>query len=262
MPPAGWVLALVAFETMMPAVNGGDFYLDFMHGKADLTSGELEKLAAEFSKVIDCSNVAADDASPRWDATADLVVAGKATTFVMGDWAKGYFQGATDFEGNARDAWVPGTDFDVVPGLGSDGYFTFNSIVFGLPKGAAHPNAAAAFLGVVGSKDGQVASNSLKGSVPARKDVATDDFDSIVEGAIKDFQAAAAGTNKLLPGYASLTSYDFQVEINPTLLVFAVGGKKARALDPDNVPTDEAAIPAKDVDYLVNKIKANYDLLQ
>ncbi|HSC89564.1 MAG TPA: hypothetical protein VLC09_19915, partial [Polyangiaceae bacterium] len=247
---------------MMPAVNGGDFYLDFLRGDADLSTGELEELATQFAKVVDCSNVAAAGTSTRWDAAGELLIDGKAATFVMGDWAKGYFQRGADWEEVERDPWVPGTDFDVVPGLGSAGYFTFNSIVFGLPEGAVHPKAASAFLEVVGSKDGQTNANSLKGSVPARSDVDGTSFDTIIQGAIDDFKEAAAGENKLLPGYASLTSYDFQVEINPSLLVFAVGGKRARELDPDNIPEDEADIAAKDVQYLVNKIKANYDLLK
>ena len=54
----------------------------------------------------------------------------------------------------------------------------------------------------------------------------------------------------------------FQVEVNPSLLVFAVGGDQARSLDPDNVPNDEASVPALDVDYIVAKISANYSLLE
>lgn len=260
LPAAGWVLALVAFEAMMPAVNGGQFYLDFMNGKADPDSDELRELVVEFGKVIDCSNVRTAD--PRWTASADLIVSGDAAFYVMGDWAKGYFEKDRDADDKPRAALVAGTDFDVVPALGSEGYFTFNSIVFGIPRGAAHPKAASAFLEVVASKEGQLASNAVKGSVPARNDVPTTDFDAIVKGAIEDFQAAAEEENRLVPGYASLTSFDFQTEINPSLLVFAVGGARARELDPGGVPEDEAEIPAQDIDYLINKIKANYYLLE
>jgi glucose/mannose transport system substrate-binding protein len=181
--------------------------------------------------------------------------------FVMGDWAKGYFEGGKDATGASRSAWKPGVDFGVVPGLGSAGYYTFNSAVFGMPSGAQHPNAAAAFLTAVGSKAGQQAFNPVKGSVPARTDVELADFDDMVRASAADFATAGAGDTKLLPGYASLTPLDFQVEINPSLLVFAVGGDRARSLDPENVPEDEASVPALDVSYIVAKIAANYALL-
>lgn len=262
-PAAGWVLALVAFETLMPAVNGGEWYTNFLSGKADpnvaANEAEARKLFEELAKVLACSDVATSD--PRWTASADEVVSGNAAMYVMGDWGKGYFEGTEDADGNTRAKFNAGEDFGVVPGLGSKGYFTFNSAVFGLPKGAQHPNAAKAFLEVVGSIEGQSAFNPIKGSVPARSGVGLDAFDDMVRGAYEDFVAAGKEEFKLLPGYASLTTQDFQTEINPSLLVFAVGGEHARELDPANVPESEAAIPAFDVDYMVTKLQANYGLL-
>jgi glucose/mannose transport system substrate-binding protein len=259
-PAAGWVLALVAFETLMPSVNGGDYYVDFFNGNADPNGPELNQLFQEFAKILACSNVAT--ASDSWGVNGDLVYSGKAAMFVMGDWAKGYFEGGQDANGVARPAWQPNIDFGVVPGLGGAGYYTFNSAVFGLPYGAEHPNAGKAFLTVVGSAEGQQAFNPLKGSVPARTDADLSLFDAMVRASAEDFKAAGAGSNKLLPGYASLTTLDFQEEINPSLLVFAVGGDRARTLDSADVPEDEADVPALDVDYIVAKIAANYGLLR
>ncbi len=260
MPAAGWVLALVAFETLMPTVNGGDYYLDFFNGDADPNGPELTTLFQEFAKVVACSNVAT--ASDSWGDAGDAVVNGNAAMIVMGDWMKGYFEGGQDAAGNARPVWTANQDFGVVPGLGSTGYYTFNSAVFGLPLGAQHPNAGKAFLTVAGSAAGQQAFNPLKGSVPARTDADLSLFDDMTRGSAMDFQAASVGTHKLLPGYASLTTLDFQEEINPSLLVFAVGGDRARALDPIDVPEDEAQVPALDVAYMVAKVAANYDLLK
>jgi glucose/mannose transport system substrate-binding protein len=213
----------------------------------------------EFAKVLACSNVAT--ASDSWGVNGDVVYTGDAAMYVMGDWAKGYFEGGQDANGVARPAWKADQDFGVVPGLGGTGYFTFNSAVFGLPLGAQHPNAGKAFLSVVGSVEGQQAFNPLKGSVPARIDADLSLFDDMVRASAEDFKAAGADTHKLLPGYASLTTLDFQVEINPSLLVFAVGGDRARALDPMDVPADEAAVPPLDVSYIQAKIAANYGLL-
>jgi glucose/mannose transport system substrate-binding protein len=186
---------------------------------------------------------------------------GDAAMFVMGDWAKGYLEGGADWEGNEVTPFVAGTDFGVVPGLGSADYFTFNSAVFGIPKGAQHPNAARAFLTAVASPQGQEAFNLKKGSVPANINANRDAFDAMVKGAAADFEAASEGSNKLLPGYASLTTFDYQVEVNPSLLVFAVGGAKARELD-TSVPEEEAAFEALDIDYILGKMTATYSILE
>jgi glucose/mannose transport system substrate-binding protein len=272
LPPAGWVLALVAFETLMPGVNGGDYYLRFFEGNAQLAEGspdrtELEELFTEFYKVAQCSNIdkgtATDPSYPRWDLHGDKVFDGDAASIVMGDWMKGYLEGGKTWEGDSRSAWVANDEFGVVPGLGSAGHFTFNSAVFGLPKGAPHPNAAGAFLEIVTSEAGQVAFNPLKGSVPARTDVGLGDFDDMVRTAAEDFQAAGAEEGKLLPGYASLTTLEFQLAINPALVVFAVGGSKAATMlntpDAEVVTSAEEDVAAGDVDYIVQKIVANYE---
>jgi len=259
-PAAGWVLALVTFETLMPAVAGGDFYRSYFDGMADAEDPKVEELFTALKKVIECSNVAT--ASDAWGAGGDALYNGDAAMYVMGDWGKAYLERGQDNDSQAREPWVADEDFGVVPGLGSKGYFTFNSTVFGLPKGAPHPKAARAFLEVVGSKEGQQAFNPIKGSLPARTDVDLSDFDDITQKAGADFKAAAEGANKLLPGYASLTLVNYQNAINPSLLVFAVGGERAKELDVANVPDSEVGIQPLDVDYIVGKMRVNYPLLQ
>jgi glucose/mannose transport system substrate-binding protein len=257
-PAQDWVLALVAFETLMPALSGGSFYLDFMRGKIDPEGPELRAFFEELANVLRCSNVTTADKG--WESAADRLYRGEAAMLVMGDWAKGYLQGGKDVDGKQRVVWRPGTDFDVVPGLGSEGYYTFNSAVFGLPVGAQHPRAATAFLTTVGSKAAQEAFNPVKGSVPARTDVDLGRFDQMARNSAADFTEAVAEA-KLLPGYATLTSLDFQEEISTSLLVFAVGGDQAFNLDPAKVSKDETIVPALDVDYIVAKVTANYPLL-
>jgi glucose/mannose transport system substrate-binding protein len=260
-PAQDWVLALVAFETLMPALNGGEFYLDFMRGKVDPKGPELRAFFEELAKVLRCSNVTDPD-NDTWESAAEQLYRGDAGMLVMGDWAKGYLERERkkDMNGPQRPGWKPGVDFDVVPGLGSDGYYTFNSAVFGLPVGAQHPQAAKAFLATVGSQVAQEAFNPVKGSVPARSDVDLGHFDEMAKNSVADFTAAVED-EKLLPGYASLTSLDFQEEISTSLLVFAVGGDRAFSLDPAKVSEDETIVPALDVDYIVAKVAANYPLL-
>ncbi len=259
-PSAGWVLSLVLFENLMPALLGGRYYLDFFAGEVDVDGPELEQLFEEFARILNCSNVA--DASASWAENGDLVRNGEVAFYVMGDWAKGYFEGGLDAAGSPAPAWSSTTDFGVVPAFGSERYFVFNSAVFGVPKGAQHPRAARAFLEVVGSIEGQQAFNRVKGSVPARTDVDLSVFDEVTRNAAADFEKAAAGTDRLLPGYASLTTFAYQKEINPSLLVFAVGGRRARQLDPENVPVAEGAIPARSLEYIVGKLRVTYPILR
>jgi ABC-type glycerol-3-phosphate transport system substrate-binding protein len=216
------------------------------------------------AEVVDCSNIAEGEAN--WQTQADFVYDGKAAMYVMGDWAKAYFEDDSRSDQTPRVPWTADVDFGVVPGLGSSGYFTFNSAVFAVTNGAAHPNAARAFISVVASHEGQSAFNFTKGSLPARLDV--DEFkDAMLRAQFDDFVRAAATSTAdapmLLPGYATLTSFDFQQQANPALLVFAVGGEKAAEIfDCDYydcpVPDAERAVPPKDVAYAVGKFQAAY----
>jgi len=271
MPPAGWVLALVVFEALMPGLNGGRFYLDFFNGEAQFAEGsadidELERLFTEFFKIAQCSNVdagaATDEDYAEWERHGDAVYDGAAATIVMGDWIKGYFEAGVTWKGDQREPWVAGVHFDAVRSFGSGDHFTFNSAAFGLPIGAPHPRAAEAFLDIAASKEAQAAFNAKKGSVPARIDVDLSVFDDMVRMAATDFQYAAAGEDLLLPGYASLTTFDFQKVINAALVVFTLGGDKAATML--NSPRETIVRPAEeqlepgDIDYIVQKIVANY----
>jgi glucose/mannose transport system substrate-binding protein len=255
LPAAGWMMALTAFETLMPTVNGGAFYTKFFSGNADLSDesadhAELVALFTELDDVLACSNVAQADGS--WVSALDAVIAGDAAMAVMGDWGKHYLE--------QQGPWTAGNQFGVVPALGSSDYYVFNAAVFPLATGAAHPAAARAFLDVMASETGQLAFNEKKDAVPARLGVSLDGFDAMTRANAESYAAAAAGSNKLLPGYASVVSFDFQQEMNPALLVFAVGGERAKELD-DAVPDAEVVVPQGNVDYIVTKIASIYSLL-
>jgi len=258
-PAAGWIMALLTFENLLPAVLGGEYYTEFFSGTASLQEEELRSFFEEVKKVLQCSDVQESTAS--WGASADTLYRGDAAMYVMGDWAKGYLEGGEDVNLKPRKPWVPNVDFGVLPGLGSGDYFVFNSAVFGLPVGALHPKASRSFLRIAASRAGQEAFNPLKGSIPARTDVDLGLFDEMVRTAADDFTLAAEGEGKLLPGYATLTTFDYQKEVNPSLLVFAVGGARARQLDPANVSINELDVQALNVGYIVGKIMATYVLL-
>jgi glucose/mannose transport system substrate-binding protein len=103
-----------------------------------------------------------------------------------GDWAKGYL---------VNLGWTPGVDFGVSGPPGASDLFIYGVDTFALPKTAPHPERAREFLAVVGSKDGQVNFNKMKGSTPMRTDV-RDRLDSASQQSLDDL----ANAKVRLPG--------------------------------------------------------------
>ncbi len=164
------------FETILLGVGGPGFYRDLFGGKIAWTDERVKKSLGILAKMMNYVN--SDHAALTWDQASGLVLAGKAAMNIMGDWAKGYF---------TANAWVPELDFGAVPSPGTKGSFIVITDTFGLPRGAKNADAARAFLKVVGSVEGQVAFNLKKGSIPARTDVPTDEFDPIAKRTMEDF---------------------------------------------------------------------------
>jgi glucose/mannose transport system substrate-binding protein len=258
LPAAGWVLALVAFEALMPGLNGGAYYTDFFSGKANPSGPELRALFSELNKVLECSNVS--DVRWNWQEQGDLLYRGDAAMYVLGDWLKEYWESGRNAAAQTQRPWQADIDFGVVPSFGSSGYYVFNSAVFNLPRLAKHPNAGRAFLSVLASSEGQLALNHAHGSVPARADVPLDQFDTMLRRSAEDYRAAGADVNRLLPGYASLVSFEFQRQINPALLAFAIG-ERARELDDSLIDMDLSSAKGS-VDFIISRIAANYALLK
>lgn len=111
-----------------------------------------------------------------WSKAAGDLKAGKAAMMLHGDWAKGYLVAL---------GWTPGVDFSESGPPGASDLFVYGVDTFALPKTAPNPEAAAHFLKVVGSKEGQVAFNKKKGSTPMRSDV-RDMLDPAGQSALDD----------------------------------------------------------------------------
>jgi glucose/mannose transport system substrate-binding protein len=258
-PAAGWVLALVLFENLLPGMHGGAYYRSYLAGEVTADGPELESSVSALASLLECSDVT--DAPSSWSVATEQLGRGEAAYLVMGDWAKGFLEGGVDAAGDPRPPLRAGEDFDVLPGLGTGAQFVFNSAVFGLPERALHERAARELLRVLGSAEGQAAFNPLKGSVAARIDVDASEGDAITARAAADLRAVADDPERLLPGYASLTSFEYQQEVNPALLVFAVGGARAYELDPAGVAPTERSVPRADSAYLLGKLRAAASLL-
>jgi len=155
-----WTLTLLAFEAVLVAEAGTEYYREFFSGRRSPDDPELRSALAHVGRLLDVAN---DDAAElEWDGAVDRMRSGEAAMTIMGDWAKGYL---------LNEGCRPGVDFGQAPSPGCARAFVFATDVFGLPKRAPHPADAIDLLKVFGSREGQWAFNRLKGSIPARIDV-------------------------------------------------------------------------------------------
>ena len=125
-----------------------------------------------------------------WNVASSMVISGKAGFQIMGDWAKGEFV-------NANKA--PGKDFLCFPLPGTQGMVSYLSNQFAMFKVKGDKAAAQSQLATdIMDPEVQSAFNVLKGSVPARTDVADKAFDECGKRDMKEL--AAATRNNTLVG--------------------------------------------------------------
>jgi glucose/mannose transport system substrate-binding protein len=227
---SGWTMASHVFESVLVAQAGADFYEAYLTGKKPADAPEVQAALTTTGHMLDMANT--DASTTSWTAAVQKVCTGKAAMLVLPDFIKGEF--ATDGCGPDKIGYVPMQ-------TSGESSFVFVSVTFELPKGAPDPNAAKEFLETVGSVQGQLAFDSLKGAIPARTDanIVAAGFDSISQQTFADFTAAG---EKRIPAYAALTSTTFQTAINTALQAFS----------------DNTNAAYKDVPTVVNVLKTNY----
>jgi glucose/mannose transport system substrate-binding protein len=198
-----WTLTMLAFENVMVAIAGGEYYRDFFCGKRSADDPELLATLHHVARILDYSN--ADAASLGWDDAVERVLTGRAAMTIMGDWAKGYL---TNSGSNF--------DFGEIPSPGAAGAFVFATDTFGLPKRASQRAGAIELLKVFGSKEGQDAFNPLKGSLPARTDADLSRYDPLAQATARDFRVSPR-----YPSLASLASSMFTRALDKAMGAFA-----------------------------------------
>jgi len=180
------------FEAVALGIGGPEFFhkafveLD----QATLKSDTMVKVFDQMRKLrgyVD-SNFSGRD----WNLATAMVMNGEAAFQIMGDWAKGEFLAAGK---------RPGIDFlcASTPGEGFlynvDSFAMFN--VSGDDKQAGQMLLAELIVG----QNFQKVFNMNKGSIPARVDVALDDFDTCAHISAQDM-ATSNAAGSLLPSYA------------------------------------------------------------
>jgi glucose/mannose transport system substrate-binding protein len=203
---------------MLLAGGGADKFNSLMAGETDWTDPSVVEALDALAKVWTGGYVNDDFPARTWDEAAGQVLKGTAAMTIMGDWAKGYFQ--------ANDtAWAD--NFGWAPSPGTTGIFKVITDTFGMPKGAKNPENTQRFLELLASKVGQVTFNLRKGSIPARTDVDTSQFDVYMKDAARDFGAAESLVGSAPHG--SATSDAFAGALNTAINTFV------------SDPTDSAA---------------------
>jgi len=116
------------------------------------------------------------------------------------------------------------------PAPGPDGVFDFLADSFTLPDGAKHPGGAKNWLNTISSKDGQIAFNTVKGSIPARTDLTDEEKGkfseyqrSAMESFAKDKIVSSIAHGAALPSKATNA-------MNDALTKFAQGASDVAAL--------------------------------
>lgn len=170
------------FDSVVLSTGGPEFYKKAMNDldEASLKSDTMKKAFDNLAKLK--TYVDPNFSGRDWNLATAMVIKGDALVQVMGDWAKGEFRAASK---------TPGTDFLCYRFPGTDGSVVYNSDMFGMfDVPADRKEAQVALAKATLSKSFQSAFNVVKGSVPARTDVADTDFDACGKKGISDLQAA------------------------------------------------------------------------
>lgn len=163
-------------ENVLLAELGGDAYNGLWDGTGDWDAPEVTSALEKFETIMSFTNSDRDGIDNN-EAT-NLVVNGDAAFNVMGDWNIAVWeeQGLS-----APEAFI------YAPSPGTDGYFNYLADSFTWPVGAPNPEGTKAWLQTAGSAEGQLAFNTLKGSIPARADADPADFPAYQQTAMESW---------------------------------------------------------------------------
>ena len=180
------------FEDVFIGQQGTDDYTSFIEGNVAELEDEVREALEQLSEYADY--YPEDAGSISWDQGNDRLIEGEAAFIHQGDWAAGQYRAADGFEF--------GENWDMVPFPGTDGVYhsVIDSFVF--PTNNPSPDATERFLNYAGSVDAQERFNPIKGSIPPRTDVPTDDFGPFLSRQIEDFENSNAQPPTIAHGTA------------------------------------------------------------
>lgn len=180
------------FETVVLGLGGPEFYQQALVDldPEALTSDTMKQV---FDQMRTIRGFVDDNFSGRdWNLATAMVMNNEAAFQIMGDWAKGEFLAAGK---------QPGVDFVCAPTPGEGFLYNVDSFAFFELDGEDKQQGQALLASLIMGPDFQKTFNLNKGSIPARTDVALDDFDDCAKQSNADMTADAEN-GSLLPSYA------------------------------------------------------------
>lgn len=180
------------FETVVLGLGGPEFF------KKALVDLDEEALKSDtMIKVFDQMRKLRGYVDPNfsgrdWNLATAMVMNGEAAFQIMGDWAKGEFLAAGK---------VPGKDFVCASTPGDGFLYNVDSFAMFTVEGDDKKAGQDLLAQLIMGPSFQKTFNLNKGSIPARTDVALDEFDDCAKLSSTDMKASADG-GSLLPSYA------------------------------------------------------------
>lgn len=171
------------FEVSVLGVGGPEFYHKALV-ELDKTALTSPTMVAAFDQLRKLRG----DVDPGfpgrdWNLATAMVMKGDAAFQIMGDWAKGEFLAAGK---------KPDVDFLCVPTPGKGFILNADSFTFFKVTGPGRAEGQKVLASEIMSPAFQKTFNLAKGSIPARTDVALDDFDVCAKKSQADMKQAAA----------------------------------------------------------------------
>ncbi|MDY2942024.1 MAG: ABC transporter substrate-binding protein [Varibaculum sp.] len=173
---------LELLESVLIADLGAEDYTKLMNGEIKWDDAKVTPAFEHFDKLMKFADKSLF--TEDWEPAMKGVINNDGTQAysVMGDWTPPAFDGAGKVYKKDYYAW---------PVPGNEGVYDFLADSFTLPVGAKHADGTKAWLQTISSKDGQIAFNSIKGSIPARSDLTDADLEKFSEyqkDAMKSFK--------------------------------------------------------------------------
>jgi glucose/mannose transport system substrate-binding protein len=171
------------FDSAVLSAGGPQFYRKAMIelDEASLGSKTMEKAFEQMAKL----RTLVDPGFPNrdWNLATAMVINKKAAMQVMGDWAKGEF---------LKAGKKPNVDFLCFQYPGTEGSFTFNADQFAMFKvGKGQVDGQMKLASAIMDKNFQEQFNLVKGSIPARMDVADTNFEACGKKSMADLKVAS-----------------------------------------------------------------------
>ena len=180
------------FEAVALGIGGPEFFHKAFV-KLDPTTLKSATMVKVFDQMRKLRGYVDSNFSGRdWNLATAMVMNGEAAFQIMGDWAKGEFLAAGK---------RPGIDFLCASTPGEGFLYNVDSFAMFDVKGDDRQAGQKLLAELIVGKNFQKVFNMNKGSIPARVDVALDDFDTCAHVSAQDMATSNAG-GSLLPSYA------------------------------------------------------------